>query len=144
MGLLSQALKNFFPLNKGDNDFTSSCKIPYFNASNNPYGCVSPSKLASVLGGLLKVKVLFSRRNGIWEESFAGYGLYILQEGGGTGDCVIFTVNVESGGIHIISDSSNLVGRYYALSKISTGGNFTISSITNTWSSLMVLSPNGV
>lgn len=59
MGLLSQALKNFFPLHNGDNDFTSSCKIPYFNASNNPDGCVSPSKLASVLG----VKTYIAKAN---------------------------------------------------------------------------------
>lgn len=60
MGLLSQALKNFFPLNNGDSDFSSSCKIPYFNASNNPYGCVSPSKLASVLGGCEPLKKYFN------------------------------------------------------------------------------------
>lgn len=52
MGSLKAALKAFFPNNNGDTNFSSSCLVPYFDSSQNPKGCVTPSKLASVLGGL--------------------------------------------------------------------------------------------
>lgn len=50
MGSLKAALKAFFPNNNGDTNFSSSCLVPYFDSSQNPKGCVTPSKLASVLG----------------------------------------------------------------------------------------------
>ena len=50
MGSLKAALKAFFPNNNGDTNFSSSCLVPYFDSSQNPKGCVTTSKLASVLG----------------------------------------------------------------------------------------------
>lgn len=51
MGNLKAALTAIFNAH-GDNDFSSTSKVPYFNSSNNPYGMATPAKLASVLGGL--------------------------------------------------------------------------------------------
>lgn len=49
MGALKAALTAIFNAH-GDNDFSSTSKVPYFNSSNNPYGMATPAKLASVLG----------------------------------------------------------------------------------------------
>jgi hypothetical protein len=53
MGTLKAALKAFFPNNNGDANFAANCLVPYFDNNNDPKGCVSTSKLAEVLGGLI-------------------------------------------------------------------------------------------
>lgn len=53
MGTLKNALTAIFNAN-GDSALTSSMKIPFFNASNVPYGLSSMSALASVLGAATK------------------------------------------------------------------------------------------
>lgn len=113
----------------------------FLSLSSGVLGKMSAANLASVLGGLLKYKVLFSRRQGIFEESLSGYGFYILQEGGGTGDCLIFTISASVDGIHILSDSSNLLDSYYTITKNTVGADFTLKSNRTTYTSLAVINP---
>ena len=84
MGSLKAALKAFFPNNNGDTNFSSSCLVPYFDSSQNPKGCVTTSKLASVLGaaGNFVVRKLGQNESLDAASVFSKNGLYMGSDGG--------------------------------------------------------------